>query len=149
MPEELCNELSELFAVFLPQDMASRFSKLLALEPDRWEKIDPWRVWQHIDSRSITEWQGSIQDLLTSSAVSGYSASLVTALRCGHDTPSIQRLTLTDALVGSSSVFEGFISIVPGKVGLAINHDGMICALSQEGSDQLLKQRRAERPRVV
>jgi hypothetical protein len=133
----LRDEMAELFAVFLPSEAASRFQKLLALEPRRWEKIDPWRAWRHVDSRSVVEWKGSVEELLASSPVSNYASAQVTVLRCGHDAPSLERLPLRQALVGDSAVYEGFISVVPGRVGVAINHDGELCVLSK-GSNKPL-----------
>jgi hypothetical protein len=128
--DTLRNEMSALFAICLPVDVASRFSTLLSAKPSHWSKIDPWRVWQEVDSESVTEWRGDIQSLLASPPLSKYSSAQVTLLRCGHDKPLLQRLSLSEALLGASAVFEGFVSVVPGKLGLAINHDRMVCVLS-------------------
>jgi len=127
----LKDEMAELFGVFLPSEVASRFSKILTLDPRRWKKIDPWRAWRLVDSRSAVYWKGSVEELLASSPISNYASAQVTVLRCGHDAPSLERLPLQQALVGDSAVFEGFVSIVPGRVGVAINHDGELCVLSK------------------
>jgi hypothetical protein len=124
-------EFSELFEAFFPAAIASRFSELLRMKPAHWKKIDPWQVWQHLESDSVTEWQDSVQSLLASPKFSRHAASQVAVLRCGHDRPSIERNSLHTALIGESALFEGFISVTPGKLGIAINHDGEICVLSR------------------
>jgi len=124
-------EISALFKAFLPNDLASRFCDLLSMSPTRWKKIDPWRVWDHVGSNSISEWRENVQGLLSSEKFSGRAEGQVAVLRCGHDHPSIERKSLQSALVGESAVLEGFISVLPGKLGIAINHDGEICVLSK------------------
>jgi hypothetical protein len=130
-PEADHAEISDLFEAFLPEDLASRFTALLGMKQERWKKIDPWRVWEHIEAGSSSEWPGTAQGLLTSPKFANYAESRVVALRCGHDRPLIERRTLRSALVGQDAVFEGFISVLPGKLGVAINHDGEICVLSK------------------
>jgi hypothetical protein len=127
--EELRGEISALFSAFLPPDLALRFSGLLALHPRRWTKIEPWRVWDHIGTAAITEWPGSIQDLLAAQPFAPYVRTGVTVLRCGHEAPGLARQPLHEALTGASRVFEGFIPVRPGQLGIAINHDGLLCTL--------------------
>ena len=129
MTNDLLDEMSSLFSAFLPPDVAERFSTLLRYKPDRWRKIDPWRVWHHCRSDGITEWKQSGQDLLASPTFAPYASAEVTVLRCGHETPGIGRCPFKDALMGQSRVFEGFISVVPGQLGVAANHDGQWCVL--------------------
>jgi len=122
--------MDALFAKFLPEEMAARFSSLLAMKPSHWSKIDPWKVWDILDARRVVEWRKTSADLLVSPLLAKHTGELVTALRCGHEQPKIERIRLRDALEGQSSVFEGFVSVLLGKLGLAINHDGMICTLT-------------------
>jgi hypothetical protein len=129
IPDPLPAEMAALFDALLPKDLASRYSTLLSYGPSRWAKIDPWKVWEHIDSVTISEWKQSTQSLLASPPFARYAAADVTVLRCGHEGPKVERLPLTQALVGKSCVFEGFISVVPSKLGIAINHDGLSCIL--------------------
>lgn len=127
--EELRGEIAALFSAFLPPELALRFSGLLALHPRRWNKIDPWHVWDHIGSAAITEWPGSAQDLLAAQPYAPYAQAGVTVLRCGHEAPGLARQPLHEALTGKSQVFEGFIAVHPGQLGIAINHDGLLCTL--------------------
>jgi hypothetical protein len=126
---DLRSEMDALFAKFLPVEIASRFSGLLAMKPDRWSKIDPWKVWDVLDTRRVVEWRKTSADLLASPFFTKHADALVTVLRCGHEQPGIDRIRLREALQGPSAVFEGFISVLPGKLGLAINHDAMVCTL--------------------
>lgn len=129
VPGDLLDEMSSLFSAFLPPDVADRFSTLLRYKPDRWRKIDPWRVWHYCGTGGITEWTQGGQDLLASPTFAPHASAEVTVLRCGHETPGIGRCLFRDALIGPSRVFEGFISVVPGKLGIAVNHDGLSCVL--------------------
>jgi len=105
--ETLKDEMTELFLTFLPGQVGSRFSRLIVLKQERWRNIDPWRTWTYVDSHSVLEWKGSIDDLLTSPPASNHASAKVTVLRCGHDAPSLERLTLRDALIGEAAIFEG------------------------------------------
>jgi len=126
---ELRNEMDALFTKFLPAEIASRFSGLLAMKPNRWSKIDPWKVWDVLEDPRVVEWQRTWAELLASPMLAKHADVWVTVLRCGHEQSAMERLPLRDALHGPSRVFEGFVSVLPGKLGLAINHDGMICIL--------------------
>jgi len=130
--ETMKSELCSLFAATLPAEPAERFSELLGFKPSRWSKIDPWRVWHHLEHPEVSEWKGSAQELLTAIQFAAHAQSEVTVLRCGHDQPALQKQRLRDALLGGSAVFEGFVSVVPGRLGLAINHDGGMCVLSND-----------------
>ena len=127
--QDLRSEMDALFAKFLPVEIATRFSNILAMQPDRWSKIDPWKVWDVLDARRVVEWRKTCADLLVSPLFAKHANELATVLRCGHEQPGIEKIRLRDALEGSSAVFEGFISVLPAKLGLAINHDGMVCTL--------------------
>lgn len=123
--------MTDLFFAVLPDEIAARFSYLISLKPARWSKIDPWVAWNYLrsDSRVIVEWTSSCSDLLATREFSGHADAPVTVLRCGHDKPSLSRICLHEALVGNAAILEGFIAVVPGKLGLAINHDDGLCIL--------------------
>ena len=99
------------------------------MKPAHWKKIDPWRVRDHIKPGAVEAWQGSVQSLLQSPKFSAYAKSPVVVLLCGHDRPSIERKFLSDALIGETALFEGFIAVAAGNLGIAINHDGGVCVL--------------------
>ena len=68
---DLRSEMGALFAKFLPVEIASRFSGLLAMKPDHWSKIDPWKMWDVLDARRVAEWPKTSVDLLASPLFSG------------------------------------------------------------------------------
>ena len=121
-------EFSALFSAMLPIDLAARFDALLALSPELWSKIDPWRVWDKppFGQSHVTE----LEDPESSPLLHARFDSQVRVLRCGHSkSPGISEEPLRGILDGSSHVLDGFVSIDPGKFGLAINHDGGLCIL--------------------
>lgn len=128
-PEALALEIRLFFQAMLPAELAERFSELLTYHPRRWSKIDPWKVWEHLQPPRIAEPNGKVETLLSVEPLADHAQRQVAVLRCGHESPKIESLSLTEALRGQSAVFEGFISVVPGKLGLAINHDGGLCLL--------------------
>ncbi|MDR3054541.1 MAG: hypothetical protein LBU53_03960 [Zoogloeaceae bacterium] len=133
MPET--EEMLQLFRAFYPQELSSRWATLLSLEPRRWSKIDPWKTWELLPSASgeLLEVSQNLNTLLHSLPFARYAQAKAVALHCGHSSPAIQTVLLSDALCGEQAVFEGFISIVPGKLGFSINHDGGVCVLRKPG----------------
>lgn len=130
--DDLRSEMDALFNAMLPQAMSSRFCGLLAMKPERWAKIDPWKVWEKppFGQPQVSEWRGSRDELLASPTLRQYANGSAVVLRCGHSSPpSLQREALRAVLDESSHVDDGFVSITTGKLGLAINHDGGLCVL--------------------
>jgi hypothetical protein len=127
--ESMKKELADLFRTFLSGPVADRCCTLLEMKPARWGGIDPWRAWDQLGTGRVHEWKRSVKTLLTSPTFEPFVTREVTVLRCGHADPSLERIALRDALIGASSVFEGFVVVVPGELGLALNHDGDLCVL--------------------
>ena len=123
-------EFDSLFSAMLPPAMAERFSSLLALKPDRWSKIDPWRIWEKPPFGQSHVIELSADSAETFPPLASQLGTKVRVLRCGNsNNPSIVEEPLRGVLDGSSYVLDGFVSVEPGRLGLAINHDGGICAL--------------------
>jgi hypothetical protein len=123
-------EFEALFSAMLPRPLAERFSSLLALNPERWGKIDPWRVWDKppFGQPHITELKSETPQ--TFAPFRNHLGAMVRVLRCGNSSnPSITEEPLRGVLDGSSHVLDGFVSVEPGRLGIAINHDGGMCAL--------------------
>jgi len=130
MSAELRREIEALFSAFLSAELALRFSGLPAMKPTRWTKIDPWRIWESLpNDPRIIPWSQETTALLQSELFASRANELATVLRCGHDTPRLERQRLCEALGSTPPVLEGFISVIPGKLGIAINHDGQACIL--------------------
>jgi hypothetical protein len=123
-------EFDALFSAMLPPPFAERFSTLLALKPNRWSKIDPWRVWDKppFGQPHIIALKSETPQAFAPLKI--HLGSKVRVLRCGNSTnPSITEEPLRGVLDGSSHVLDGFVSVDPGRLGIAINHDGGMCAL--------------------
>ncbi len=132
--DDLRREMEAFFDAMLPPAIASRFSGLLAMKPEKWSKIDPWKVWEKppFGEPHVSEWRAGRDDLLASPALRQHVNGSAVVLRCGHSSPpSIQRESLRAVLDESSHILDGFVSIAAGKLGLAINHDGGLCVLSK------------------
>jgi hypothetical protein len=129
--DDLYREIDALFTRFLPAEMASRFSGILSMKPERWRKIDPFRVWEEppLGCGCVTEWDKPLTAMLQSPLFRPHLDRDVAVLRCGHNKPSLNRERLREVVTGESWVLEGFVSIVPGVFGLALNHDGEVCVL--------------------
>jgi hypothetical protein len=132
--DDLRCEIDALFTQFLPSHMASRFSGLLSMKPERWSKIDPFRVWAvpPLENGCVTEWDRPLEAMLESPVFKPHLDKDVVVLRCGHAKPSLQRERLRKIVTGECWVFEGFVSVVPDALGLAMNHDGEICVLKRK-----------------
>jgi hypothetical protein len=122
-------EFVGLFQATLPTQLADRFCGLLQLKSDRWRNIDPTKILDYENSREILEWKQSVSELLTSRMFGAFSGRTVLVLHCGHATPKVDSCLLSEALSGPRSVLEGFISVLPGELGLAVDHEGTLCVL--------------------
>lgn len=126
------SDIEALFAAMLPPAMAARFTGLLKMDPKRWGKIDPWRVWEQppYGESHVSELRDRAS--LSSPVLRPFLDQPAVVLRCGHSSPpSLGREPLRGVLDNSSHVLEGFISVVRGKLGLAMNHDGGVCILQK------------------
>lgn len=129
-------QLVRLFRAFYPGHLASRWESQLHSRPARWCKIDPWRTWtlERFGSAEMRALGESPASWLARPRIARHAQADVVVLRCGHSTPALETLTLAQALCGDRSLLEGFISIVPGRLGVVVNHDGDICILEKAGS---------------
>jgi hypothetical protein len=101
------------------------------MKPDRWNKIDPYRGWEEppFGCEYVSEWDKPLKAMLESPLFVPHLDKDVAVLRCGHNQPGLSREPLRKVVTGEAWVLEGFVSIVPGVLGLAMNHDGEICVL--------------------
>ena len=127
--DDLLSEMTELFSAMLSEAMASRFSRLLAMKPERWARIDPWKVWRDPPFSEPHVAEVTYREALMMPLLRPHLDRRVCVLRCGHSAPSLGREPLRGVLDNSSYVLDGFVSIVRGKLGIAINHDGRVCTL--------------------
>jgi hypothetical protein len=128
-------DIYRLFQALIPQVLASRWEKLASQKPSQWKKIDPWKVWAHFDSSCMDEWRGEFdqrtKQIVWDERIEPYRNSKVVVFACGHSKPALFETDLasTFGVAGPHGFIEGFVSIIPGKLGLALNHDGEIIVL--------------------
>jgi len=120
-----------MFEAFAPAHH-ERWSYLLAKRPERWSKISPILAWP-VPSPYESFPDKPLADILRSEPFVRYLAAPSVILRCGHSpAPSVKTLALREAFPDGQwdyeVVFEGFISVVPGKLALGFNHEGGLCA---------------------
>jgi hypothetical protein len=130
-------DICRLFQAFMRQDLASRWEKLASQKPSQWEKIDPWKVWAHFDSSCMDEWRGKFDQrtkkIVWDDRIEPYRNSKVVVFACGHSKPALFETDLASTfdVAGPHGFLEGFVSIIPSKLGLALNHDGEVIVLQR------------------
>jgi hypothetical protein len=129
--DDLKAEIKRLFTTFLP-NRAARFSELLDLDPRRWSKIDPWAAWDVEECGRVVAWPRGLKfaEAHQWPAMACVAKTHVVVLRCGHSEPSLTREPLHGLFRGERFVLDGFVSITPGSLGLALNHSGDVKVLS-------------------
>lgn len=135
--EQLRGDIEALFGAFLPQDLALRWARLASRTPSHWKKIDPWKVWEHFDPSCMDEWQGTVdqktKQIGWDKRIEPYLNKKVVVFTCGHSKPWLFEAELISTMSSSNLhwFLEGFVSIVPQKLGLACNHDGETIVLQR------------------
>ena len=128
-PDERAS-LEAMFEAFAPAHQ-ERWSYLLAKRPERWGKISPLLAWP-VANPYKSHPDKPLADILRSEPVVRFLATPSVILRCGHSSaPSVKTQALQEAFPDGKwnydVVFEGFISVVPGKLALGFNHEGGLC----------------------
>lgn len=125
--------LTHMFRAFAPLE-ADRWCYLLTLAPSKWAKITPIKIWPGPNPFESVP-NIPLSELLTSPTLEQYWNNDVVVLRCGHSqNPGVSSLSLHNVFPQGNweydIVFEGFVSIVPGKLALGLNHEGGICVFN-------------------
>ncbi|MGJ7500592.1 hypothetical protein ACSFBF_09550 [Variovorax sp. ZT5P49] len=130
MSEEQYNQLRAMFESFAPL-YAERWSKLLASKAAGWQKIQPWRAWPVDVFGSMPDgmaWPAMVEMAARDAASRKVKNGVL--LACGHSAPCVEDVPLSalvERLCGTKSdtrLLEGFVSLVPGELALATNHEG-------------------------
>lgn len=116
MSNSLKQQIIQLFGTFFPEHV-ERWVFLLEHDQVKWHKMAPHKHWFTIDKTECSPRKLDLSHPL----LLGKENQVVVALSCGRDRHWIQELTLDEAY---QSVREGYISISPGELGLAVNHEG-------------------------
>jgi hypothetical protein len=129
-PESHFNSLVAMFLAFAPQE-CERWTYLLSQNPSKWAKISPIRIWP-VASAFDSAPNIPLPEMLLLPALAPHADRESVVLRCGHSkNPGTSLCTARDALqTGRRSyevVFEGFVSVLPGRLALGFNHEGGVC----------------------
>ena len=130
--EKQRSDIEALFRAFAP-NKAERWCSLLSMAPKRWGDISPIDDWP-LDSEFDSRPDLPLEELLSTRPLAAHLNSEVIVMRCGHsNNPGISALPLRDVFprnqLDYDILFEGFVSILPGKLALALNHEGGLCLL--------------------
>lgn len=122
--------LVHMFEAFAPRE-CERWTYLLSRDPRKWDKITPIKIWPGGDAFASVP-DVSLSELLASPPLHQHLGELVVVLRCGHSRNlGMSVMPLRDVFPGGEwrydILFEGFVSVVPGKLALGLNHEGGTC----------------------
>ncbi len=135
MPTELeLHTLDAMFLVFAPA-YAERWSYLLRRKPESWKKISPMSVWPNTYLREDGDPNFMLKPRLVLSEpdIRQHLDTTCVIFRCGqHEKhPAISQLSLRNTFPNGEwdfdIIFEGFVSIVPRRLALGLNHEGGMC----------------------
>jgi len=109
---------------FIAKPRRERWLSIFRMKPDRWIGLSVWDLW---DDRYVVSGRYERDAPSGAFAYEKYETHKVMVFRIGHDMGGVEEMTLHEALEGRHAVLEGIISIVAGKLAVAINHDGGVC----------------------
>jgi len=128
-------QLAHFIALFrrVAPAYAERWAALLQGKPAKWRKIQPWRVWPcdvYESHPPRMDWPVMVDRAIALARARGVGEAHV--LACGHSSESIETLVLSrlkERLCSrgrgsEGTLLEGFVSLVPGQLALATNHEG-------------------------
>ena len=125
-------DFTALFARVAPA-YAERWVSLLQGKPEKWRKILPWRVWPCDVYESLPprmEWAAMVDQAIR--LAQARKVREVHVLACGHSSESVETLALSQLRArlcscergSEGALLEGFVSLIPGQLALATNHEG-------------------------
>jgi hypothetical protein len=129
-PIELAS-LEALFKAFAPSH-CERWTYLLSRKPKAWQKITPMLAWP-APSQYDSFPNVPLKDLLRSQSLAAHKNTPCVVLSCGHShLQQVTTMPLSSIFPDgehktSDVIFEGFISVVPGRLALGLNHEGGVC----------------------
>ncbi|UXY13609.1 hypothetical protein N8I74_09740 [Chitiniphilus purpureus] len=119
-------DMITMFEAFFPEH-AARWKYLLNRSVSKWHKMAPYRHWFSIDQSASMP-----PDIDLSHPLLNERRRLdVVALRCTQKGSWLKEMPLEEAY---PSVVEGYISVIPGKLALAVNHEGGSWLLTKSSS---------------
>ncbi len=135
MPTEFeLHTLDAMFLAFAPV-YAERWSYLVRRKPEAWKKISPMSVWPKTYLREDGDPNFMLKPrlMLAEPDIHKHLETVCVIFRCGqHEkNPAISQLSLRNTFPNGEwnfdIIYEGFVSIVPGRLALGLNHEGGMC----------------------
>jgi hypothetical protein len=132
--EEQLAHFTALFQRVAPA-YAERWITLLKGKPEKWKKIQPWRAWPcdvYESEPPRTKWPAMVDRAVQlAQARKVREVHVLACGHCGYGSEGVETLALpqlkpylcSDKL-GADRLMEGFVSLIPGELALATNHDG-------------------------
>lgn len=112
---------------------AERWTTLLQGKRAKWQKIQPWRVWPcdvYESQPPRMAWAAMVDRAVT--LAQAHKVREVHVLACGHSSEGVETLALSLLKArlcspergSEGALLEGFVSLIPGLLALATNHEG-------------------------
>jgi hypothetical protein len=123
--------LVRMFEVFAPRE-SERWTYLLSRDPRKWDKITPIKIWPGGDVFASVP---AVPLLELLAPLRAHLNEEVVVLSCGHSREmGLKVMRLRDVFPDGEwrydIVFEGFVSVVPGKLAIGLNHEGGVCVFA-------------------
>lgn len=130
IPEAHLESLVSMFRSFAPRE-CDRWIYLLSRKPGTWAKITPMKIWPVANPFDSSP-NIPLPQMLLLPALAPHVDREAVVLRFGSSkNPGIALSTARQALQSYPTsydiVFEGFVSVLPGKLALGFNHEGGVC----------------------
>jgi hypothetical protein len=123
--------LEALFKAFAPSQ-CERWTYLLSRKPKAWQKITPMLAWP-VPSQYDSFPNVPLKEMLLSKPLAAHKNTPCVVLSCGHShlqqvtTLPLSRIFPDGEHNTYEVIFEGFISVVPGRLAIGLNHEGGVC----------------------
>jgi hypothetical protein len=122
-----------MFQAFAPYE-CERWTYLLGQKSGKWAKITPIKVWS-VPSAFDSSPDIPLIDMLSLPVLAPHADREAIILRCGHSrnagtAVATPRQVLDCGRWSHELLFEGFVSVVPGKLAIGFNHEGGVCVFS-------------------
>lgn len=128
--EQPSRHFREFVQNFLLPWRQHRWLQLLDTDPDRWDMVGADELWKagYATGGRVRRYSDSITQLLRTEKLEKYLDHDVFVFRLGHDDyPGVTKIRLAE--LEMEDPLEAIVSIIPGKLALALGHGGEVAIL--------------------